>query len=469
MGNFVRDDLAARPAESLALIVLAADGTRTEWTFGELVSASSGAAAQLASHGVGQGDVVLCLVGNGIDYVLLLLACQHLGAVLLPCSEQLRSKDIALRVERARPTLIVSDPRNRAELEGRTVLWTPLSQTGDAPPFAEVGEIDPAFILFTSGTSGEPKMVTHAQRYVSGQRLQATHWMAAEAGELVWSTAAPGWSKSTRNGFLAPWFCDAVALLLDARFDPAERLAVIRREQVNVLCMAPTEYRLIAAAGAIGALPSVRRLITAGEALGAPTVDAWASQTGLIIADGYGQTETAHIAGVRPGETAPAGSMGRPLPGVSVEIRDGELVVDPSTVPTFFLGYDGSPAPSGWWRTGDQVRQDADGWLYFEARVDDVIVSAGYRIGPAEVESTLLGHPAVRECAVIGAPDEVRGEIVVAVVALRDGFEASDDLVRELQEFVKAETAPYKYPRQIRFVDALPKTTSGKVHRSALR
>jgi acetyl-CoA synthetase len=472
VANFVRDDLAARAAADRALVVLSADGSHQEWTFGDVHAATGGAAAQLAEAGVGRGDVVLCLVGNGIDYVLVLLACQHLGAVLLPCSEQLRAKDIALRCARARPTLIVCAERHLREVEAASVtcpvVITPLAQVGDAPPYAEVAELDPAFVLFTSGTSGEPKLVTHAQRYVAGQRLQAEHWMAAEPGELVWSTAAPGWSKSTRNGFLAPWFCGAAALLQDARFDPAGRLETIRRQHVNVLCMAPTEYRLIAAAGPFGELPSLRRLITAGEALGEPTVAAWRAQTGLTIADGYGQTETAHIAGVRPGETAPPGSMGRPLPGVSVEIVDGELTVDPATVPTFFLGYDGSPAPAGRWHTGDQVRQDADGWLYFEARVDDVIVSAGYRIGPAEVESTLLGHPGVRECAVIGEPDEVRGQIVVAVVALRDGYPASDALAAELQEYVKAETAPYKYPRRIRFVDALPKTNSGKVHRAAL-
>jgi acetyl-CoA synthetase len=471
VANFVRS-LGSRPGDERALVVLDASGERREWTFGEVLSASGAAAGQLASRGIGRGDVVLCLVGNGIDYALLMLACQHLGAVLLPCSEQLRPKDIALRCLRASPDLIVCAPRNVAAVADVScpVLVTPLAVSGfSSPPFEDVDELDPAFYLFTSGTSGEPKMVVHGQRYVNGQELQATTWMAAEPGELVWSTAAPGWSKSTRNGFLAPWFCGAAALLQDRRFDPVERLETIRREQVNVLCMAPTEYRLIAAHGSFGALPSLRRLITAGEALGAPTIEAWHAQTGLTIADGYGQTETAHIAGVRRGEIAPTGSMGRPLPGIEVQIVDGELLVDPSTVPTFFLGYDGQPVPSGWWHTGDQVRQDADGWLYFEARVDDVIVSAGYRIGPAEVESVLLGHAAVRECAVIGAPDEVRGEIVVAVVALRDGFVASDDLARELQEFVKAETAPYKYPREIRFVDVLPKTTSGKVHRAALR
>ena len=245
------------------------DAGRREWAFGELLEAAGAVAGRLADSGIGRGDVVACMVGNGIDYVLLLVACQHLGAVLLPCSEQLRGKDIALRIARARPSLVVSAPRNLSELDASgwdgPVLVTPLPLSGQAPPYAEVAETDRAFVLFTSGTSGEPKMVTHAQRYVAGQRLQATTWMAASPGDLVWSTAAPGWSKSTRNGFLAPWLCGAAALVQDRRFDPAERLETIRRERVNVLCMAPTEYRLIAAAGPIGELPSVSRLITAGK------------------------------------------------------------------------------------------------------------------------------------------------------------------------------------------------------------
>jgi acyl-coenzyme A synthetase/AMP-(fatty) acid ligase len=227
----------------------------------------------------------------------------------------------------------------------------------------------------------------------------------------------------------------------------------------------------------------VRRIITAGEALGVAAVEAWQQQTGLVIADGYGQTETGHIAGVRPGEVAPPGSMGRPLPGVHVQIVDGELCVDPSTVPTFCVrkqgsdddagyddpGSDGGALPDGLWHTGDQVRQDDDGWLFFEARADDVIISSGYRIGPAEVEATLASHPAVQEVAVIGVPDAARGEAVAAVVVLRPGYEASDALTRDLQEHAKRETAPYKYPRVIRFVDDLPRTHSGKIARAALR
>jgi acetyl-CoA synthetase len=480
----VRDLVAARPDHARALVTLARDGTRREWTFGELADVSGALAGALAERGVARGAVVLSLVGNTIEYPLLMLAALRLGAVLLPCSEQSRAKDIALRVRRARPALIVCDARNAGTVADAappcpvvTVPDESLLAGHDAPAWAELGPLDPVFVLFTSGTSGEPKLVTHGQRYISGEAVQAEHWLAAEPGELVWSTAAPGWSKSTRNTFLAPWLCGAAALLQDRRFDPAERLATIRAEGVNVLCMAPTEYRLIAAAGSIGQLPSLRRAVTAGEAMGAPALATWRAQTGLAVADGYGQTETGHLAGVRPGESPPPGSMGRPLPGVRVEIVDGELCVDPATVPTFFLGYSPTTADAphvpldaaGRWHTGDRVRQDADGWLYFQARADDVIVSAGYRIGPAEVESVLLGHPAVRESAVIGVPDGERGQVVAAIVVLRDGYAASDRLAGELAAFVKAETAPYKYPRVVRFVDALPKTTSGKIHRAALR
>ena len=474
MANVVRDVVLRRNPDDLAVVTLDADGVREEWTFAELTRAAGAFASTLAGHGVGRGTVVLTLVGSRIEYVLTILAGLWLGAPVLPCSEQLRPKDIALRLARARPGLVVCDPRDRAALDAAAPTCPVLAPdpslwAGDAwPDFAELDDTDPAFVLFTSGTSGEPKLVTHGQRYVHGQQLQATSWMGAQPGELVWSTAAPGWSKSARNSFLAPWFGGAAALLQDTRFDPAQRLATVRAENVNVLCMAPTEFRLIAAAGPIGDLPSLRRAVTAGEPLGVPAFRAWREQTGLEISDGYGQTETGQVTGVQPGETGPPGSMGRPLPGITVEIVDGELTVDPATVPTFFLGYDGQPVPEGRWHTGDQVRQDDDGWLFFESRADDIIISAGYRIGPTEVESALQSHPAVRECAVLGVPDDARGAVVGAAVVVRDGVVADDALVTELQAHVRAETAPYKYPRRVWFVAELPKTNSGKIHRAAL-
>ena len=474
MANFVGDFVQAEPSDRRALITLAENGDRHEWTFGSIDSMSGDVAAELNRRGVRRGDVVLSLMGNRIEFVLTMLACLRLGAVLLPCTEQLRPRDLALRIEQARPALIVCDDRNRPAVDATgtstEVLGVPWTMpSGPPPPVAELTDTDPAFVLFTSGTSGRPKLVTHGQRYVWGQRLQAEHWLGVEPGELFWSTAAPGWSKSTRNSFLAPWLGGAVALLQDRRFDAHERLATIRAEGVNVLCMAPTEYRIIAADTSLEDLPSLRRVVAAGEAPGAVVLEQWKRRTGLVIADGYGQTETGHISAVRPGEVAPPGSMGRPLPGVEVSIVDGELMLDPSTVPTFFLGYDGQPVPDGLWATGDRVRQDADGFLFFESRADDVIVSAGYRIGPEEVESVLEEHPAVRECAVIGISDERRGEVVCAVIALHADFEAGDELGGDLQAYVRERTAPYKYPRLVRFVPSLPRTSSGKIIRAELR
>jgi acyl-coenzyme A synthetase/AMP-(fatty) acid ligase len=216
---------------------------------------------------------------------------------------------------------------------------------------------------------------------------------------------------------------------------------------------------------------SLRRLISAGEPLNPEVIRQFRSETGLSIGDGYGQTETGPVTGMRPGEDDPArdGSMGRPLPGIEVRVNEGQLEVRPETVPTFFSNYlDERPFEGEWWPTGDDVRQDEDSYLWFEGREDDIIVSAGYRIGPFEVESALVTHPRVAEAAAVAAPDEERGSVVRAIVVLRDG-EPSDRLVEELQEHVRGETAPYKYPRIVEFADELPKTPSGKIKRSELR
>jgi len=326
-------------------------------------------------------------------------------------------------------------------------------------------------IIFSSGTTGEPKGVVYPQRYLIGQRLQAEHWVGARKGELAWCTAAPGWSKSTRNVFVAPWLCGAAALIHDARFDPAERLDVVEREGVNVLCQAPTEYRILAKRTTLRPIRSLRRMVSAGEPLSPEVIRAFRDTMGVGIADGYGQTETGAVSGMRPDEDDPGrdGSMGRPLPGVESRVVDGELQVKPETVPSFFSHYLAQPPFDGeWWRTGDHVRRDDDGYLWFEGRDDDIIVSAGYRIGPFEVESALVSHPAVAEAAAVAAPDEERGSVVRAIVVLADG-EPSDGLVADLQEHVKRVTAPYKYPRIVEFADDLPKTTSGKIRRAELR
>ncbi len=494
--NFARDVLDQRNPQDLALLELARDGTRREWSFGVLAERSARLAGTLQRLGIGRGDVVMTLIGNRPEWVLSMLACFRIGAVVLPCTEQLRAKDLRLRIDVADPALIVADVRNRGELEaargaarnrgGTSVVYVPDESlfAAEPAPAVELEDEDPCLITFTSGTAGEPKAVVHAQRYLNGQRVQAEHWLDARAGELVWCTAASGWSKSARNVFIAPWLSSAAALLHDARFDPEERLELLERERVNVLCMAPTEYRVIAKRTTLRPLAHLRGMVAAGEALNPEVLRAWHEATGLEIRDGYGQTETGQTTGTPLHTDARPGSMGRALPGMGLAVVDGELTVDPASVPTFFLGYLGEHVHrdeqgawdiedrrvSGAWHTGDRVKQDEDGWLYFDGRNDDVIVSAGYRIGPFEVESALVAHPAVAEAAAVAAPDEERGSVVRAVVVLREGgYVPSPELVRELQEHVKRETAPYKYPRIIDFVAELPKTASGKVRRAQLR
>ncbi|MCW3002068.1 MAG: AMP-binding protein [Conexibacter sp.] len=479
--NFAVDVVESADPAGLAMVELARDGTRREHAFGAVARAADAMAAALHARGVRRGDVVLTLAGNQPDWVVAMVACFRQGYVVLPCTEQLRAKDLRLRLAVAQPVAVVADRRNAGVLgeagwDGPTiwgpgVMDWPADGADPAPAPADLDALDPCLVTFTSGTAGEPKAVLHGQRYLDGQRTQAEHWLGARPGDLVWCTAASGWSKSARNVFIAPWLQGAAALLHDARFDPAERLDVLERESVDVLCMAPTEYRVIAKRVPLRRFPKLRALVAAGEALNPEVLRAWEEATGLQIRDGYGQTETGQLTGNLDGEPARPGSMGRALPGVRLWIDEGELVADPATVPTFFLGYLGEPRhdPAEPWRTGDRVHDDADGYLFFEGRTDDVIISAGYRIGPFEVESALVSHPAVAEAAVVAAPDEERGSVVRAIVVLRDGHAPSPTLARELQDHVKSQTAPYKYPRIVDFADDLPKTTSGKIRRAALR
>ena len=460
------------------MVELARDGSRREWSFGEVADRSARLASALQDRGAGRGDVVLTLIGNRPEWVLTMVACFRIGAVALACNEQLRAKDLRLRLAVAQPKVIVADQRNLGELSAADpdcpVLTVPdesLFAYDRAPP-VELEPVDPCLITFTSGTTGEPKGVVHGQRYLPGQRLQAEHWLDARDGDLVWCTAATGWSKSARNMFIAPWIRGAAALLHDARFDPAQRLEILAAERVKVLCMAPTEYRVIAKRATLAPIPGLRTLVAAGEALNPDVIRAFREGVGIEIRDGYGQTETGQLTANPVGQPVRPGSMGLPLPGVDLQVIDGQLVLaDPATDPTFFVSHlDGVPAPAGEpWRTGDRVRQDEDGYLYFEGRSDDLIISSGYRIGPFEVESALVEHAAVAEAAVVAAPDVERGSVVRAVVVLRDGFAPSEELAAELQQHVREQTAPYKYPRIIDFADELPKTSSGKVQRALLR
>jgi acyl-coenzyme A synthetase/AMP-(fatty) acid ligase len=490
--NLIEDLMERSPASRLGIVAIDAEGNRRDWYFGELVAKSAGLSGAFATRGVQRGDVVMTLVGNRIEWVLSLLACWRMGAVALPCNTMLRRHDLEHRVAAADPKLCVGEEGLLAEMPGGVPLMTlpdiAAVMDEDRPqetPAAveEMGAEDPALIVFTSGTTGEPRGVVHAYRYLMGQRVQAEHWFGSRAGDLAWCTTATGWSKSARNVFLAPWITGAAAVIHDGRFDPAERLDFAEALGVNVLCQAPTEYRMLARRAQLRPLPALRRMVSAGEPLDPETIAAFKEATGLEPADGYGQTETGHVSANLVDEPVRQGSMGKPLPGMEVRIVPseetagsgvGELQLRAPSSPTFFSRYlDGERFEDEWWQTGDLVREDEEGYLYFEGRGDDIILSSGYRIGPTEVEAALLSHPAVADAAAVAAPDPDRGAVVRAIVVLRESVSDrnSDEeaLVRDLQEHCKRETAPYKFPRIVEFADELPKTSSGKIKRAQLR
>jgi acyl-coenzyme A synthetase/AMP-(fatty) acid ligase len=469
--NFVRDVVDVADPARTALVAVSRDGERREVDFGEVSDRAARLAGTLAARGVRKGDVVMTVVGNRPEWAYAMLACWRLGAVAQPCAEQLRPADLSARIDLVAPRAVIADERDlalvaAAGFDGPLLsVPDPLLFDAEVAPPAELSASDPALIVFTSGTAGKPKPIRHGQGYLAGQRVQAEHWYGAGEGDLCWCTAASGWSLSARNAFVAAWLRGAAALMHDARFDPDERLGLLEWEGVTVLCMSPTEYRAIAKRAELRPLPRLRHAVAAGEPLNPEVVRAWQEEVGIAIHDGYGQTETGHLTGMPIGPPVRPGSMGRPLPGFRAWIDEDELVIDPRTVPTFFL--DGPRERP--WHTGDRVREDEDGYLWFEGRTDDLIISAGYRIGPFEVESALVSHPSVAEAAAVATPDEVRGQVVRAVVVLREGYAPGDALAKELQEHVKSETAPYKYPRIVEFAGELPKTPSGKIKRAELR
>jgi acetyl-CoA synthetase len=504
--NFATDVIDAR--RGAALLAVPANGASHEVSY-ELLSAWSDRIANgLAGLGLARGARVLIVTGRVPDWYAAIFACMKAGLVAMPGTPLLTPRDIAFRIGAAAAAAVIVTPEEAEKVEaagwtGHRILaggerpgWLSLDALAAAAPAGRPGlrtrSDELMMIYFTSGTTAKPKMVPRDHGYALAHACTALYWMDLRPGDLHWTVTDTGWAKAAWGLLFAPLLAGATVVVAEggAGFDVGAMLGLIGRLGVTSFCAPPTVYRMAAQLDLSRFdFRSLKRALGAGEPLNPEAMRIWREATGLEIADGYGQTESVNLIANFRGVPVRPGSMGRPVPGFDVDVVDeagarlpaGEVghvavrITEPWP-PGLFDGYmgtgperDRSAFRNGWYYTGDTARRDADGYFWFVGRADDLILSAGYRISPFEVESTLLEHPAVAESAVIGAPDPTRGQIVRAYVVLAAGHQPSDALAGELQDHCKRATAPYKYPREIRFVTSLPKTISGKIRRVELR
>ncbi len=511
--NFTRDVVerwARERPDALALWWLDEHaGSEQKFTFRQIADQARRAATLFHRLGIQKGDRVLVILPRIPQWWIALLGLVRLGAVPIPGTSLLTTKDIRYRVEIAEVTAMLADPESAARAEGvpiRVRFVTGGKRAGCVDFDAELTAAgtdfepeptrsdDPALIYFTSGTTGQPKMVLHTQAsYGLGHRVTGELWLDLKPDDVCWNLSDTGWAKAAWSSFYGPWHTGSCLFTVDARgkFDPVMVLKIMAQYPISVWCAAPTALRLMVREDlSKWKFPKLRHCVSAGEPLNPEVISIWKKATGVMIYEGYGQSESVVLVGNFRSHSHPVrpGSMGRATPGFELAILDhdlkevpagteGELAirVSPNRPLGLFQEYwrnadeNKSRFLGDWYLTGDVAKRDEDGYFWFVGRADDVIKSSGYRIGPFEVESALIEHPAVLESAVVGKPDDLRGCLVKAFVILRPGHEPTDALKLELQEHCKRVTAPYKYPREIEFLKELPKTISGKIRRVELR
>ena len=504
-------DVFDRWGERTALFLT--DGTiDRKFTFDELKSLSSKYAGAFRKIDMKKGDKVLVMLPNIPEWWEVMLGLMRLNAVPIPSTTLLTEKDIQYRLSATDIKAIITTEEDAPKVEaavnnasvsplllsaGERKGWIDYKKLRDAAdPFEGERALadEPALIYFTSGTTGNPKQVLHSQAsYPLAHMLTGRYWLDLRPGDIHWNLSDTGWAKAAWSSLFGPWHMGATIFSFHkkGKFDPSSIIGILQKYPVTTFCGPPTAYRMM-----VKDLPSsrdfsslsLRHFVAAGEPLNREIIELWKDRTGHAIYDGYGQTETVNVlANFRCLPVKP-GSMGRPVPGFIVDIinekgspvqntieGDIAIKVKPKRPAGLFTEYLGnkeateSTLRGDWYITGDRAYKDHEGYFWFVGRADDVILASGYRIGPFEVESILIEHPAVKESAVVASPDEMRGEVVKAFVVLTKGYVPSDALTRELQDLVKTRTAPYKYPRKIEFIDELPKTLSGKIKRKELR
>lgn len=490
-----------------AIIWEGESGETKEITYEGLLKRANKIGNVFHDFGLEKGDTILVMIPRLIEAYAVYIAALKSGMIVIPSSEMLKTKDLEYRISHGDVKAVITyhpyveqvDMAQNAkglikfsvggEAEGWGHLEKLMEDASDSLKTAETKSTDTAFLSYTSGTTGNPKGVVHTHGWgYAHLRTAAAKWLCIEENDIVWATAGPGWQKWIWSPFLSVLGMGATGFVYNGKFDAQKYLSLMDKYKVNVLCCTPTEYRLMAKVNNLDhfKLDHLHSAVSAGEPLNREVIDVFRKHFGINVRDGYGQTENTLLVGITKEMELRPGSMGKPTPGNTVEIVNeqgkvcaagevGDIAVHKDT-PSLFKKYYKDPERTSmqfrgdYYITGDKAKKDEDGYFWFEGRRDDIIISSGYTIGPFEVEDALVKHPAVQECAVVAAPDEIRGNIVKAFVVLKESEPDDEEtLKKELQKHVKQMTAPYKYPREIEFVAELPKTASGKIRRVELR
>lgn len=504
------DDLA-RDNHAPALWIVADDGSEQKVTFAEMSARSSRVANWLERQGVARGDRVLLMLGNEVPLWELMLACIKIGAVMIPATQLLSRDDLIDRFARGRVRAVVTTPAHTAKFDGldghapgpvvRVVVGGAAEGASHWLSYADADAANPVYtakqptrpdetllLYFTSGTTAKPKLVQHTHTSYPVGHLSTMYWIGLQPGDVHWNISSPGWAKHAWSCFFAPWIAGATIFIYNYnRFDARRVLDVLVAKQVTTLCAPPTVWRMLIQEQLGGWPVRLRELLSAGEPLNPEVIEQVRAAWGITIRDGFGQTETSAQVGNPPGQPIKFGSMGRPLPGYRVVLLDpddkpaeeGELSLaladDRLGRPTgLMVGYADSPEKTaevmraGHYHTGDVAQRDAEGYITYVGRADDVFKASDYRISPFELESVLIEHPAVAEAAVVPSPDALKLAVPKAFVTLAAGHAPDEATARSILAFCREKLAPYKRIRRLQFTD-LPKTISGKIRRVELR